>query len=112
MEAVFGYNLIGILIEAKSPLSLASHMRTCDSVFIFVFDICLSVFGNWDFTRDCVKFLDKFGSIAIVTNLGVLISEHGYPFIYLDLFNFFSNVFYFQSLSFRLILSYLFLSVS
>ena len=87
-------------------------MRTCDSVFIFVFDICLSVFGNWDFTRDCVKVLGQFGSIAILTNLGVLISEHGCHVIYLDLLNFFSNVFYFQSLSFRLILSYLFLSVS
>ena len=52
----------------KSLLSLASHMRTCDSVFIFVFYICLSVFANWDFARDCVKFLDQFGSIAILTN--------------------------------------------
>ena len=57
-----------IFVLEKSLLSLASHMRTCDSVFIFVFYICLSVFANWDFARDCVKFLDQFGSIAILTN--------------------------------------------
>lgn len=74
------------------------------TLFIYLYLIfACQFFANWDFTRDCVKFLDQFGSIAILTNLGVLISDMVYPFIYLDLFNFFSNVFYFQSLSFRLI---------